>query len=352
MCRCLFAVVIVAVMLLTVSCTCKGGSESTPTTPQGAQPSGEPQILFVADRNNIQPGECINLSWNVQGEGFFGVELDGQPVSATGQKQVCPAESTAYALMVDIGSSVLRREVAVAVAGTGLPQQPSQPAQPQQSSPAGCPGAPVFTHFEAHPNFVESGKAVTLEWGPVTNGTSGELVNSVVLSPGGFGEVGSPGSRTVYPTNSTTYTLTATGCGGTTTKTVQVGTFVVGTPIPITPPPATPPGGGGWSGPPKVTSVVATANPSNYTGPCPKTVNTFADITVDGPCTVTYRWERIDGATGPVETLVFSAAGTKTVSSYWMIYVASNVTLWERVSILTPLPMMSNQANFTITCTP
>ncbi|MFA5079689.1 MAG: hypothetical protein WC541_09425, partial [Dehalococcoidia bacterium] len=116
--------------------------------------------------------------------------------------------------------------------------------------------------------------------------------------------------------------------------------------------PATPPGGGSWSGPPKVTSVVAKANPSNYTGPCPKTVDMTADITVDGPCTVTYRWERIDGATGPVETLVFSAAGTKTVTSSWTIYVALNVTYWERVSILTPLPMMSNQANFTITCTP
>jgi hypothetical protein len=101
-----------------------------------------------------------------------------------------------------------------------------------------------------------------------------------------------------------------------------------------------------------VTSVVAKANPANYTGPCPKTVNTSADITVDGPCTVTYRWERIDGATGPVETLIFSAAGTKTVSTSWMIVVASNVTYWERVSILTPLPIMSNQATFTITCTP
>ena len=343
------------------SCTCKDGSESPPGTPPGAQPSGGPQISFTADRNSIQPGECVNLSWNVQGEGFFGVELNGQPVSATGQKQMCPTEFTVYAITVDIGSTVLRSEVAVAVAGSALPQQPSQPAAPQGSgqpsqpaqppqSTGGCPGAPVFTHFESNPPFVESGKAATLSWGPVTNGATGGLVGSVVLS--GFGEVGSPGSRVVYPTGSPIYTLTATGCGGTATKTVQVGTYAIGTPIPITPTPATPPGGGGWSGPPKVTSVVATASPANYTGPCPKTVNTSADITVDGPCTVTYRWERIDGATGPVETLVFSAAGTKTVSTSWMIVVASNVTYWERVSILTPLPMMSNQAAFTITCTP
>ena len=352
MIRSVFSVVLIAIMLAAVSCTCRGGSEGAPGTPQGAQTPGEPQIVFTTDRNTIQPGECVNLSWSIQGEGFFGVELQGQAVNASGQKQVCPSESTVYALMIDIGSTVLRREVMVEVAGTGTPQQPSQPGQPQQPSPAGCPGAPIFSHFEANPGFVESGKAVTLEWGPVTNGTSGELVNSVVLSPGGFGEVGSPGSRVVYPTSSTTYVLTATGCGGTATKTVQVGTFVIGTPVPITPPPATPPGGGGWSGPPKVISVVAQANPSNYNGPCPKVVTTSADITVDGPCTVTYRWERIDGATGPVETLVFSAAGTKTVSTSWMIYVASNVTYWERVSILTPLPMMSNQASFTITCTP
>ncbi|MFA5079178.1 MAG: hypothetical protein WC541_06825, partial [Dehalococcoidia bacterium] len=125
MCRSVFAVVLVTVLIICVGCTCKPGSESAPSTPQGAQPPGEPQIIFTADRSAIQPGECVNLSWSVQGEGFFGVELEGQTVNASGQKQVCPPESTVYALMVDIGSTVLRREALVEVAGTGIPQQPS-----------------------------------------------------------------------------------------------------------------------------------------------------------------------------------------------------------------------------------
>jgi len=325
-------------------------------------------VFLDADRKDIQPGECVTLEWRVEGEGFFGVELNGQPVDAFGHKQVCPPESTVYDLAIDVGNTILRREVTIAVAVTGQPQPPMPPAppsppapgqppqppqQPQPSSP-GCPGAPIFTHFEANPSFVVAGQPTTLEWGPVTNGATNELVGSVILTPGNFGEVGSPGSRQVSPTAPTTYTLTATGCGGTATKTVTVS---VGPPGggswgPTPTPSPTPPGGGSWSGPPKVTSVVAKANPSNYNGPCPKTVNMSADITTDGPCTVTYRWERIDGATGPVETLVFNAAGTKTVTSSWMIVVAKNVTYWERVNVITPLPMMSNQANFTITCTP
>jgi hypothetical protein len=183
----------------------------------------------------------------------------------------------------------------------------------------------------------------------VTNGATGPLVGSVVLTPGNFGEVGSPGSRQVSPTSTTTYTLTATGCGGTATKSVAVVVPIVGTPIPI-PTPNPPGGGGGWSGPPKVTNVTVTASP--YTGPCPTTLVWAASITVDGPCTVTYQWERHDGAIGQVETLVFGAAGTKTVSDNWTVWVGSNATYWERVRILTPLPMLSNQANLTFTCTP
>jgi len=356
----LFAILLTVLSLVAVSCTCKGVPQFPFSEPPGAPLPGQPQISFTADRASIQPGECVNLEWRVEGEGFFGVELNGQPVNPSGHKQICPPESTVYDLTIDIGYTVLRRELVVAVAGTGQPQPPmptppppsppgpGQPPQPPQQPTPGCPGAPVFTHFEANPSFIVSGQSALLNWGSVTNGATNELVGSVVLTPGNFGEVGSPGSRQVSPTSTTTYTLTATGCGGTATKSVTVVVASIGTPMPIPPPP--PPGGGSWSGPPKVTSVIAKANPSNYTGPCPKTVNMSADITVDGPCTVTYRWERIDGAIGPVETLVFSAAGTKTVSSSWTVYVASNA-YWERVSILTPLPMMSNQAAFTITCT-
>ncbi|UCH50464.1 MAG: hypothetical protein JSV54_05445 [Chloroflexota bacterium] len=341
----LLMTVLISVLILMGSCYNYSAppGESSPMEPFSP---GEPQVFFNADRTGIQPGECVNLEWRVEGGDFFGVELDGQPVDPFGHRQVCPPETAVYTLSVDIGEAMLHREVVVNVGGTG--QQPSQPQTPGQPPAPGCPGAPMFTHFEANPGFITSGQSTSLEWGPITNGATGELVGSVMLTPGNFGEVGSPGSRQVSPTSTTTYTLTATGCGGTATKTVTVVVAVVGTPMPI-PPPA-PPGGGGWSGPPKVTNVVVHATP--YTGPCPKTLVWTADITVDGPCTVTYQWERHDGAIGQVETLNFSAAGTKTVQDTWMVWVGNNATYWERVRILTPLPMLSNQANLTFTCTP
>jgi hypothetical protein len=207
----------------------------------------------------------------------------------------------------------------------------------------------MFTHFEANPATIQSGQSTLLEWGPITNGASNELVGSVVLTPG-FGEVGSPGSRKVSPSATTTFTLSATGCGGTATKSVTVVVMNVGTPIPINP---NPPGGNGWSGPAKVTSVVAHANPSSYTGPSGVMLNFDADITVDGACTVTYKWERSDGAAGLVETLVFNAAGTKQITDYWMLGGGpGSGSVWERVSILTPLPMTSNQATVNLTFTP
>jgi hypothetical protein len=55
----------------------------------------------------------------------------------------------------------------------------------------------------------------------VTNGNSDVLVGSVVINPG-LGEVGSPGSRIVSPGSTTTYTLVATGCGGTAQQQVTV----------------------------------------------------------------------------------------------------------------------------------
>ncbi len=356
----LLTTVLASVLILTTGCIYNvAPGEPSPMNGinQGGNATGGPQVVFTADRTSIQPGECVNLQWNVEGEGFFAIDLNGQQVGATGQKQVCPNESASYMLAVDIGSAMLNREVVVNVGGGGqpaapgqsaMPSPPAQPSQPAQPPSPGCQGAPLFTNFEANPSSITAGQSTTLSWGNITNGTNGPLVGSVVLTPGNFGEVGSPGSRQVSPTSTTTYTLTATGCGGTATKSVTVVAPIVGTPIPI--PTPNPPGGNSWSGPAKVTSATVTASP--YTGPCPKSLVWTASITVDGPCTVTYKWERSDNASGPVQTLVFNAAGTQTVSDSWMVWVGLNATYWERVKILTPLPMLSNQANLTFTCTP
>jgi hypothetical protein len=83
------------------------------------------------------------------------------------------------------------------------------------------------------------------------------------------------------------------------------------------------------------------------------TLNFNADITVNGPCTVTYRWERSDGATGQVETVVFNSAGTQQIATLWTLGGGpGSGAVWQRVNIRTPVPMTSNQAIVNLNFTP
>ena len=200
------------------------------------------------------------------------------------------------------------------------------------------PGAPVIHYFTANPSTTSAGQTSTLKWDVSGTGTV-SLTGSNTKFLTTFGATD---QEQVSPMATEVYTLTATNSAGTVTDTATV--TVTG---------SAPPGGGGWSGPPKVTNVTANAVPPSYTGPGPTTINFVADITVDGPCTVTYKWERSDGVIGLQQTLVFSAAGAQQVSDTWTLGGGPGTGIvWERVSILTPLPMLSNKAQFTLNITP
>jgi hypothetical protein len=204
-----------------------GGPPPAPPTPGGPPPGGEVAIMFVAEPDMIPQGACTVLRWEVNPPGVGRVLLDGQEVPQAGERGVCPPGTTAYQLLVETPGGPQTREVVVNVGGgpPGPGPQPTPPGPgpaPTGAPGEGCAGAPTFTYFTASPSTITAGQQVQLSWGEVRNGTSGPLVRSVVLSPGGFGEVGSPGSRWASPTTTTTYRLTATGCGGTATKDVTV----------------------------------------------------------------------------------------------------------------------------------
>jgi hypothetical protein len=78
-----------------------------------------------------------------------------------------------------------------------------------------CPGPPAVASFTAAPNTITAGQSSTLSWGPVEN------TDHVVIDQG-IGEVAGWNSMVVTPATTTTYTLTATGCGGTMTYQVTV----------------------------------------------------------------------------------------------------------------------------------
>ena len=214
-------------------------------TPAGEQqpmesPPGEVQITFTADPNSIKAGECSTLNWSIQGGEE--VHLNGESVGFSGQKQVCPQETTIYSLAVYAGEGPpappkAERQLVISVSGG---QSPTQSAQPPTS---GCPGPPVIVFFTANPGAIISGQSATLSWDVVTKTPQG-TVQTVVINPG-VGGVEGIDTRVVKPGQTTTYTLTVTGCGGKATKyaTVSVSSKPP-TPTQTSQPP--PPGGGSW----------------------------------------------------------------------------------------------------------
>jgi peptidoglycan-associated lipoprotein len=90
------------------------------------------------------------------------------------------------------------------------------------------PAAARIASFTVEPSSIQRGQSATLSWS-VANATDISIDN-------GVGVIQANGMRQVFPGNSTTYTLTARGSGGTDTRSVTV---EVTNPPPPPPPPPT-----------------------------------------------------------------------------------------------------------------
>jgi hypothetical protein len=128
--------------------------------------------------------------------------------------------------------------LAVAVAsGAPAQQVPGQQAPTQRPLPRdGFPTGPTarILSFTASPNSIQPGQSVTLEWAVVN-------ADRITLDQG-IGIVATRDSRTVTPSATTTYTLTALGYRGTGNDTRSVTVTVAGTtPAPAATPTATNP---------------------------------------------------------------------------------------------------------------
>lgn len=95
------SLILAAVTLL--GCTIPGLAQPTiAPSPQPGQPSlDEVRISFTADRTSLEPGECAILQWSVEGGEV--VQLDGEWVSPSSERQVCPQATTSYSLAVYVG---------------------------------------------------------------------------------------------------------------------------------------------------------------------------------------------------------------------------------------------------------
>ena len=102
----------------------------------------------------------------------------------------------------------------VAAMGAACKKSAPQAPPPPPPSPAVAPQAQPTVNLQANPTFIQNGESTTLTWSS-TNATS------LTLSPG-IGNVSAEGTQTVSPTDSTTYTLTATGPSGSADASVHI----------------------------------------------------------------------------------------------------------------------------------
>jgi len=128
--------------------------------------------------------------------------------------------------------------VTVAMFAAGCKKKVPAPAPPPPPPPVVTPTpprppAPSIT-FSAEPTSIQRGQSSTLRWQ-----VSGE-VTSVSINQG-VGAVQNTGSRNVSPNDSTTYILSATGPGGSSTANATVSVSAPPPPPPPPPPPVTRP---------------------------------------------------------------------------------------------------------------
>ena len=93
------------------------------------------------------------------------------------------------------------------------PPPPPPPTTTTPTTPS-TPQRPVINSFTAEPSTIEKGQAATLSWS-ISNATDMTIDQ-------GLGAVQSQGTRQVFPSTTTTYTLIANGPAGSDTKTATV----------------------------------------------------------------------------------------------------------------------------------
>jgi hypothetical protein len=102
---------------------------------------------------------------------------------------------------------------------------------------------------------------------------------------------------------------------------------------------------------PEITARL-TASPLSHTDKCPAVIKFTGMISVTAPTTVQYKFIRSDGASAPVQTLVFDKPGKKPVTTTWTLGGPELPTYegWEAIKIISPRQVASNKASFSITC--
>ncbi len=159
-----------------------------------------PSVIFNVDQESVSAGQTVTLSWIVTNANEVNIEGLGN-VSLQGSRKVKLSETVTYTITAKGDGGTKTESITVSVES--------------------APGPSIM--FNASPESIQKGQLVTLTW-IVTEATE--------VSIEGVGKVSAKGTRKVKPSEAgvTTFTLTATGAGGTKTESIEV--EVLGGPLP------------------------------------------------------------------------------------------------------------------------
>jgi len=150
---------------------------------------------FTASNTLVDPGAAVTLAWTTTDATSASLAPGIGAVAVDGSRVVNPNQTTTYTLSASGSGVTTTASITVSVVGDD------------------GPAAPTIDTFSASPLSITEGETTRLSWS-TTGATS--------VSITGLGGVPVDGSRTVSPTATTSYVLTATGQGGSSTSMVTV----------------------------------------------------------------------------------------------------------------------------------
>jgi len=173
-------------------------------TPPSPMPAGLPIInSFTATPTIIPAASSTILSWDVSNATSLSISPTVGGVGASGSTLVSPAATTNYTLTASnaAGTTVANIQVIVST----VTPSPSVTV------------LPVIHYFSADPESIFAGESSTLSWS-VSNAPS------VTINPNQYRQLSFDPTQSLpfYPSETTTYTLTATNSAGTISETVTV----------------------------------------------------------------------------------------------------------------------------------
>ena len=189
-------------------CSCSGSHSTSTGTSKGSNP---PTLVFSANTNSISTGQSVTLNWQA-------TNATSTTITATvGSSTRTLTTSSQLAGSVTDSPSETTTYSAVATGAGG--NSPAESATVQVAQPV----PPTITQFSVNPSTVNSGQTTTLTW--ATENATSVTITPTVSVPEDSGALPTSASAVIPVSDTTTFSITATGPGGSTgpqTVTVSV----------------------------------------------------------------------------------------------------------------------------------